>query len=115
MPSSCFPRAAALALALVLSGAVGAHAQTYDGAGRRVSPYSLPQPIDREPDAGDILNGNGELHASGQWRHWGDDRNEGETFKEIFAPSGVLGGGESPRYSAYARRERYCNFHPGTC
>ena len=114
MPSSRFARA--LVLALALSGVTGAHAQTYDAAGRRVSPYALPQPTYQgDADAEDILNGNGELHASGQWRHWGDDRNEGETFKEIFAPGGVLGGGESPRYAAYAKRERYCNFHPGAC
>ena len=104
-------RAAAFALALTLSGA--AHAQTYENPNLPRSPYALPQPTYREPDAEDVLNGNGRLHASGQWRHWGDDRNMGETFQEIFAPNGVIG--ESPRNLATARRDRYCNFHPGAC
>ena len=103
----------ALALALTLLGVSDVRAQGYQNPNLPRSPYALPQPTYREPDPEDVLNGNGRLHASGQWRHWGDDRNMGETFKELFVPDDVVR--ESPRLLGSARREQYCDDHPGVC
>ncbi len=105
-------RVAAAALTLAALGA-SAQARPYQNPALPPSPYALPQPTYEGPSDDELLFGNGELHSSGQWRHWGDDRNSGETFETLFAPNGVFG--ESPEDLRSARQERYCNFHPGVC
>ena len=84
--------ASTVGLALCLAGSVSAaEAQIYRNPDLPRSPYVLPEPRYRAPDVEELADGNGLLHSSGQWRHWGDKRNTGETFKEFFAPDGVLG------------------------
>lgn len=82
----------ASAAALFLIGVAGAAAQPSSHTNLPRSPYALPTPTYQGPDDDDLVNGNGQLHFSGQWRHWGDSRNGGELFSTLFAPNGVLGG-----------------------
>lgn len=105
-------RAGSIGLFLVL-GTFAAGAQTMGNPNLPRSPYALPEPTYREPDLDDLINGNGKLHYSGQWRHWGDTRNGGELFKQLFAPDGVLDVGQGRRYGL--PRSRFCAENPEAC
>lgn len=101
-------RTAGAAALVVLVGLSAAVAQTSSNRNLPRSPYALPTPTYQGPDADDLVNGNGKLHFSGQWRHWGDSRNGGELFSTLFAPNGVLGGSPSglPGGASCARADR---------
>ena len=93
MPArSPIARLAAAAALTALLGASLASAQPSSNPNLPRSPYALPTPTYQGPDPDDLVNGNGKLHFSGQWRHWGDSRNGGEFFSSLLAPDGVLGG-----------------------
>jgi hypothetical protein len=95
----------------VIAGSLTAAAQSAPNPNLPRSPYVLPEPTYREPDVDSLIDGNGLLHASGHWRHWGDTRNGGELFKQLFAPDGVLGG----RRSYGPPRSRFCAGNPEAC
>lgn len=108
-------RRAALAAGLLLGVASAAGAQTYANPNLPRSPYALPQPTGRDggPDVDELIEGNGKLHFSGQWRHWGDKRNSGETFYQLFAPTGVLDLGQGCANGLPA--SRFCAANPDQC
>ena len=107
-------RTAAAVLMLGLLGGPAAQAQGYDNPNLPRSPYALPAPTYRAPpdDAADIFLGGDRVRKPYEWRHWGDSREQGETFKFIFAPDGIAGGSPDPES---ARRHRFCRSHPGQC
>ena len=111
--SKTLARAAVIGIAVAMMTGTAARAEVYNNPALPRSPYALPQPRYQAPDEEGLLFGNGELHSSGQWRHWGDIRNEGETFQQIFAPNGVAGGGDGDPEAR--RAARFCNFNPGRC
>ncbi len=106
-------RAVAALLALGLLGGAVAQAQSYDNPNLPRSPYPLPRPTYQGPsDAEDLFFGDDRVRAPYEWRHWGDSREQGETFKWIFAPNGVAGDDRDPEP---IRARRYCRSHPGQC
>ena len=108
---------AALFAFAIAAPQVSASAQTYSNPNLPRSPYGLPEPTYGTPEADldALIDGNGELHSSGQWRHWGDSRNSGEAFAAIFAPGGVLDEGQVGRGYAPPVGRYYCARHPGAC
>jgi hypothetical protein len=108
--------AAGVAFVLSLAGATAGQAEMWNNPALPRSPYALPNPTYRAPkvDAEDLIEGNGQLHYSGQWRHWGDSRNTGELAYDLLAPNGVLGGGPPDR-GAYYRHRPACADSFGQC
>ncbi|WP_131195649.1 hypothetical protein [Lichenihabitans psoromatis] len=114
---------ASVAILLAVLGASAARAQAYENPNLPRSPYALPVPqfngsVD-EPDGEDAA------HPQGSWRHWGDTRNEGQVFQQLFAPGGVAGGAPGYAYGPEGllpppviedpRRVRFCRRHPDRC
>ena len=113
MSSGFAIRRAVLGATLFIVGTSAALAQVYDNPNLPRSPYALPEPTYRGPDVGAALDGNGQLHSSGQWRHWGDKRNTGEFFQQLVAPSGTLAIG--PGSPNGLPTTRFCAYHPDQC
>ena len=105
--SRCVPVILGAAVAVVLLGSSAALAQAYQNPNLPRSPYALPVPQYHEGQDVDD-----EAPPQGSWRHWGDTRNEGQVFQQLFAPGGVAGG---TGYVPDPARARFCRQHPDTC
>lgn len=111
MPAIRLPTAVpilALAAALAMSGA--ALAQSWDASDPlTVHRPERPVPVYVPPSVDALINGNGELHFSGQWRHSGDSRNNGELVQMLLAPNQVAA------HNRAHYRGRLCDQDPRYC